>query len=206
MNTIARQIWEWTITVCVYPSTIYSSPVRWVVLLVLPAVEIESARDPASDRFFVVSTLGWAMPWLPEFLRVWIGKLIWSRENLDEGMRYSQRNLKRLFDAGVPLVAATDVPSPWDGSSTFFHGPAMLRELELLVEAGIPPLAALVSATRTPAEMLGIENDVGTLRPGMRADLMIVEGDPIEDIRALRQIRWTVRDGELRTPEGWMRD
>ncbi len=103
-------------------------------------------------------------------------------------------------------MAATDVPSPWDGSSTFFHGPGMLRELELLVEAGIPPHAAIQSATRIPAEMLGLQDQVGTVRVGMRADLTVVNGDPLEDIRALRDIRWTVRDGELRTPAGWMGD
>jgi imidazolonepropionase-like amidohydrolase len=81
----------------------------------------------------------------------------------------------------------------------------MLRELELLVEAGIPPMEALISATRTPAEMLGIEGEVGAVGPGLRGDLLIVEGDPVQEIRALRRIRWVVRDGELRTPEGWMR-
>ena len=123
---------------------------------------------------------------------------------LDEGLRYSQRNVKRLSDAGIPVVAATDSPSPWDGSSTHFHGPGMLRELELLVEAGIAPMAALIAATRTPAEMLGLANEIGTIEPGKRADLLIVDGDPLEDIRALRRIRWVIRDGELRTPAGWM--
>ncbi len=173
---------------------------------VVPAIEIESARDPESDRAFAVLTLGWALPWTFEFTRPWLASLIWTRENADAAMAYSMRNLKRLHDAGVPIVAATDAPSPWDGSSTFFHGPGMLRELELLVEAGIPAMDAIIAATATPAAMLGLEREIGTLKPGMGADLLIVNGDPLADIRALRDIRWTVRDGEVRTPSAWMKN
>jgi hypothetical protein len=175
-----------------------------LIARVVPAIELASARDPDSARFFAVSTIGWAAPWTFERLRPSIASVMWTRASLDEGLRYSQRNVKRLSDAGIPIVAATDSPSPWDGSSTHFHGPGMLRELELLVEAGIAPMAALIAATRTPAEMLGLANEIGTIEPGKRADLLIVDGDPLEDIRALRRIRWVVRAGELRTSAGWM--
>jgi imidazolonepropionase-like amidohydrolase len=175
-----------------------------LVQLVVPPMEIHTARNPESDRYFAVSTIGWAMPWTPEFLRPAIGWVVWNNATLADGMRYAQRNVRRLYEAGIPIVAATDVPSPWDGSSTFFHGPGMLRELELIVEAGIPPMDAIVAATRTPAEMLGLASEVGTVEKGKVADLLIVEGNPLRNIRALRNIRWTVREGELRTPGGWM--
>ena len=175
-----------------------------LIQLVVPAIEIESARDPESDRAFAIWALGWALPWTFEFVRPWLASIVWTKKNTDAAMAYSMRNLKRLHEAGVPIVAATDAPSPWDGSSTFFHGPGMLRELELLVEAGIPAMEAIIAATATPAAMLGLEKEIGTLQPGMRADLLIVNGDPLANIRALRDIRWTVRNGEIRTPSAWM--
>ena len=52
--------------------------------------------------------------------------------------------------------------------------------------------------------MLGLEREIGTVAVGMRADLLLVEGDPSQDLRALRRVRFTVRDGVARTPEEWM--
>ena len=61
-----------------------------------------------------------------------------------------------------------------------------------------------MSATRIPAEMLGLGDEIGTVEVGKRADLLIVRGDPLEDLRALRQVLWTVAGGVARTPEEWM--
>jgi imidazolonepropionase-like amidohydrolase len=65
-------------------------------------------------------------------------------------------------------------------------------------------MAALVAATRAPAEMLGLGAELGTVEVGMRADLVVVRDDPLRDLRALRTIRWTARDGVARTPREWM--
>lgn len=80
----------------------------------------------------------------------------------------------------------------------------MAREIELLGGAGLTPAEAITAATRTPARMLGLEAEIGTVEVGKRADLLIVDGDPLADPRALRKVRWTVRDGVARTPAGWM--
>ena len=62
----------------------------------------------------------------------------------------------------------------------------------------------LLAATRRPAEMLGIAADVGTVEVGKRADLVVVRGDPLADLRALRRVAWTIRDGIAHTPSsGW---
>jgi imidazolonepropionase-like amidohydrolase len=53
--------------------------------------------------------------------------------------------------------------------------------------------------------MLGLDQELGTVEVGKRADLVIVRDDPLADLRALRTIRWTVRDGVARSPEDWMR-
>ena len=107
-----------------------------------------------------------------------------------------------LLDVGARL--GTDAPSPWPDAIFHFHGPQTLREIELLGEAGIPPMDAIQAATRVPAEMLGLGAEVGTVAVGKRADLVVVAGDPLAGLGALRSIRWSVRDGVAHTPEEWM--
>jgi imidazolonepropionase-like amidohydrolase len=93
-------------------------------------------------------------------------------------------NLRRLRAAGVPLIAGSDA-----GNLAVFHGPGLLRELELLVQAGLTPQEALDTATLAPARLLGIEGRHGRVAPGYAADLVLVEGDPSLDISALRDVR-----------------
>lgn len=175
-----------------------------LVQLTVPAVEIKTARDPASTRLFAIETVGFALPWTYELTRPWLASFVWTRANLIEGLHYSQRNILKLHRAGVPIVAATDAPSPWPIAFNHFHGPQTAREVELLKDAGLSPADALAAVTRVPAEMLGLANEIGTIEVGKRADLAIVDGNPLDDITALHRVRWTVRDGVARTPAEWM--
>ena len=170
----------------------------------VPAVELSTARDPDADRIFAVNALGLFVPWLPESLRPIVGGHLWTPERVRDGLRYSQRNVRRLYDAGVPIVVGSDAPSLWPFAPYHFHGPATLREIELLGDAGVPPMAAIVAATRVPAEMLGLGAELGTVEVGKRADLVVLRDDPLRDLRAFRTIRWTIRDGVARTSEEWM--
>ena len=89
----------------------------------------------------------------------------------------------QLAKAGVPILAGTDSPNP--GTT---HGASIHRELELLVSAGLSPTAALTAATATPARIFGLK-DRGRIAPGLRADLVLVKGDPTTDILATRDIQ-----------------
>jgi hypothetical protein len=89
----------------------------------------------------------------------------------------------QLARGGVPILAGTDAPNP--GTT---HGASMHRELELLVSAGLSPAAALTAATATPARIFGLK-DRGRIAPGLRADLVLVKGDPTTDILATRDIQ-----------------
>lgn len=89
---------------------------------------------------------------------------------------------RRLYEAGVPILAGSDAPNP--GTA---HGASLHRELELLVEAGLPPAAALAAATSVPVDRFRIP-DRGRIAPGKRADLVLVDGDPLRDITATRAI------------------
>ncbi|MGH7563333.1 MAG: CIA30 family protein [Gemmatimonadota bacterium] len=96
---------------------------------------------------------------------------------------------RQLDQAGVPILAGSDAPNP--GTT---HGASLHREMELLVEAGLEPVEALVAATSAPAEGFGLD-DRGRIAPGLRADLVLVEGDPTQDIRATRAIEGVWKAG-----------
>lgn len=98
----------------------------------------------------------------------------------------ASENLKRAADAGVKIVTGTDAGNPLT-----FHGPGVHRELRLWVAAGVSPRVALQGATGNAAQLLGIANRVGFLKPGLEASLFVVDGNPLEDITSTERI-WQV--------------
>jgi imidazolonepropionase-like amidohydrolase len=98
------------------------------------------------------------------------------------------RTLKALHDAGVPIVAGTDEGVP---------GFSVYREVELYVQAGIPPLEALKYATSVPARAMGLEGDVGTLEAGKRADLVVLDANPADNISNVRRVNFVMTRGTL---------
>jgi cytosine/adenosine deaminase-related metal-dependent hydrolase len=99
--------------------------------------------------------------------------------------------VKAMNDAGVGLLAGTDTPL---GSLPGF---ALHTELELMVRAGLKPVDALRSATLNPARCFKLEKDLGTVSPGKLADLLLLDANPIEDIRHTTRIRSVVANGRL---------
>lgn len=97
--------------------------------------------------------------------------------------------VKQLKAAGVRILAGTDAPNP--GTA---HGASMHRELELLVDAGLTPVEALAAATSAPAAAFSLK-DRGRIAPGLRADLLLVDGDPTSDILATRAIATVWKGG-----------
>jgi len=172
------------------------------VRLVVPEIELATAHAPDAVRHFYVGVIGWAAPWTFEFTRPWIARFALSRDRLLHALRIGQRNLQREHRAGVPIVVGTDTPSPWPDAVYHFHGPQVAREMELVSEAGLSPVETIAAATSSPAKMLGLDSEIGTLAVGKRADL--VAGDASQDLRALRAVRWTIRGGVAHTPEEWM--
>ncbi len=98
----------------------------------------------------------------------------------------------RLHDAGIPILAGSDA-----GSLFSLHGFGLHEELALLVEAGLPPIDALRAATSGATRFLGLADSVGTIRPGMRADLVVLAGDPLADIRNTRRVLLVVLAGRV---------
>jgi imidazolonepropionase-like amidohydrolase len=114
-----------------------------------------------------------------------------ARQALDR-LAVEMANAKRLFDAGVLLVAGTDAPYP--GA---YYGEGLHRELELLVEAGLTPLQAITTATKNPALLMREEEQWGTLEPGKRADIIVVSGNPAHHIGDTRKIEVVIQAGHL---------
>ena len=106
-----------------------------------------------------------------------------------ERIRATRLAFKEALEAGVTICSGSDV-------GVFPHGDNV-RELELMVDYGMTAAAALESATSINARVLQMENDIGRIRPGLFADLVAVEGDPTEDISALRKVRFVMKGGEI---------
>lgn len=100
-------------------------------------------------------------------------------------------NLKKLSENEIPIGVGPDTGVP--GS---FPGIAVHREMELMVRAGVTPAKVLVAATKTAAEFLG-ERRLGIVAPGNIADLIVVQGNPLNNIESTREIEFVLKDGQL---------
>src|SRR4051794_5195372 len=107
-----------------------------------------------------------------------------ARSRLERGLKI----VKALRDAGVPVVAGTDEGIP---------GHSVHREIELYVEAGFTPMEALQAATIASARAMKLDADSGTIEKGKRADLVVLNANPLDSIRNIRSARWTIHDGRV---------
>jgi Tol biopolymer transport system component len=110
-------------------------------------------------------------------------------------------NTRKMHEVGLTIGVGTDVPSlawaPWESHS----------ELEELVHSGFSPMEAIVAATRNGAEILGASDVIGTIEEGKLADFLILDADPLEDIRNTRRIWMVIKGGQVVDREkllGWL--
>lgn len=99
--------------------------------------------------------------------------------------------LRALHQAGIPIVAGTDQAIP---------GYSLHREIEIYVEAGFTPLEAIQSATIQAAKALGVEKESGSIDPGKRGDVLLLDADPLADIHNTRKVWRTVAAGAVYSP------
>jgi imidazolonepropionase-like amidohydrolase len=113
----------------------------------------------------------------------------WKKGEAPEPQSITRKraSFKAALDAGVTILSGSDV-------GVFTHGDNA-RELELMVNYGMPAADALKSATSTAARVLHMENRIGRVQQGLLADLIAVEGNPVQDISALRRIRYVMKGG-----------
>ncbi len=97
----------------------------------------------------------------------------------------------RAYKAGVKIAMGTDAATPFNK-----HG-RNAQELELMVKAGVKPTDAIMSATKWGAELLEMDDVVGTLEPGKEADIIAVDGNPLEDITLLKNVKFVMKAGRI---------
>ncbi|MEM8935669.1 MAG: amidohydrolase family protein [Pseudomonadota bacterium] len=101
--------------------------------------------------------------------------------------RRQRENFRKAYEAGVKMGFGTD-------ASLFPHG-QNARQFAIMVEWGMSPMDAIKAATTTTAELLGIAEQTGRITPGLAADIIAVNGDPLEDIRTLEAVEFVMKDG-----------
>jgi imidazolonepropionase-like amidohydrolase len=106
---------------------------------------------------------------------------------LDQG----KENLRAAWQAGVVLVTGSDAGNP-----LVFHGPTVQREVQLWVEAGIPPEVALQAATYNAARLLGVGQRMGWIKEGYDANLLLVDGNPLKEIKQIESVQSVIFKGE----------
>lgn len=110
------------------------------------------------------------------------------RQSID----FAKINTKKMADHGIKLAVGTDAGNP-----AVFFGPSVHREMELLVDAGISPAEVIKAATLSAAEIVGAEDALGTISEGKLADVLIVEGNPLDDIRNTQNIFMVIKNGKI---------
>jgi len=104
---------------------------------------------------------------------------------------FHKKLVKAFYKVGVPIVAGTDA-----GTSGVVWGYSLHDEIELLVEVGLTPNEALLSATRLPATWLEIDDKIGTVEVGKFADLILLDANPLDDIKNTRKISGVFVNGQ----------
>ena len=142
-------------------------------------------------RFRAHST--WQCPTLVTIQSLWDGMGAADRNAGAQMFARSKQMVRAMRDAGIPLLAGTDVPA---------EGPtiALYEELALLVDAGLSPIEALLSATRNAAQFTSRLSEVGTIEKGKLGDLILVAGDPMRDIHDIKRIDLVILGGRVLKP------
>lgn len=100
--------------------------------------------------------------------------------------------VKAMHDKGITIVAGTDMGFP---------GSSLARELELYVQAGLSPIEAIQTATIVPAQVMNMDKQTGSIKQGKKADIVIIDGDPVKQIRDIRNVWMVIKDGQQYDPK-----
>jgi imidazolonepropionase-like amidohydrolase len=126
-------------------------------------------------------------------VRARIGKGIYTptvEVKARQALEAAGRQVQRSKAMGVTVAFGTD-------AGVFEHG-RNAGEFVLMVQNGLTPTEAVASATTIAAKTLGLDNEIGRIAPGYAADLIAVNGNPLQDVRTLEQVEWVMARGRLR--------
>lgn len=138
----------------------------------------------------------------PDLLAATMKRFATIRVTSDEFLEKSIDNLRRAYGLGVDVIAGSGA-----GGLMVFHGPAIHREMQLWVKAGLPSHAALEGATVNAAKLFGVSDRLGVVQKGREATLLLVNGNPLQDILATEAISLVIFKGErVSRPELFEKD
>lgn len=132
------------------------------------------------DRLVILGQYHWADGRSPEEIR-----------QFKDGYRKVQQFLAKFVQAGGMIYAGTDT------SAATSPGLSLHHEMELLVDAGLTPMQAIMTATKNAAELIGLSSKIGTVEKGKLADLVIVDANPLTNIQNTKKIFKVVKDGRV---------
>jgi len=135
---------------------------------------------PRDDRLVILGQYRWADDRAAEEIR-----------QFQDGYRKVQQFLARFVQAGGRIYAGTD------SSAATTPGLSLHHEMQLLVDAGLTPMQAIMAATVHGAELLGLEGRLGTVEKGKMADLVVLDANPLQDIANTKKIARVIKDGRL---------
>jgi len=173
------------------------------LVLLVPEIERDAAADPEIIHRYSIAVASNVMPKMPGFVKNFAAGMFQKSGPLQGRLDKIAEVVRTLDEEGVMVVMGSDSGN-WPVFPFEFHGFTSIREVEVLGEAGISNARALEISTLNGAKFLGMEDEIGTIEAGKRADLIVLDGDPLQDLRALRTPQWVFRAGEGRTPEDWM--
>ena len=172
-----------------------------LIKLAVPKKQLDTARDSQAWKACNAVMLKTSAPkWMPDVVMNFIIKKINMEKQVKACVENSGKAINLMHQEGIPVSLGTDT-SNWPLFLGFFHGPSTILEMELLGRAGLSPLDVISAATRIPAEMMGQGDQLGTVEKGKLADMVIVDGDPLSDLRALRHLKLIIKDGKAHTPD-----
>jgi Amidohydrolase family len=129
-------------------------------------------------------------PMKPLFLNTGISPAE-ATEYGNQVMKNFKNTVNAMYKDSIIMVAGTDMGFP---------GYSLDRELELYVESGLTPMDAIRTATIIPAKVMKIESVSGSIEAGKKADIIIIDGDPLQNIRNIRTITTVIKDGNVYNP------
>jgi imidazolonepropionase-like amidohydrolase len=113
------------------------------------------------------------------------------------GLRGASSTLGKLVEAGVQIAMGNDYTFIPQNNFDHFELGMPMHEISRMSEAGMTPMQIIVAATRNSAHVCGLEDVLGTLEPGKQADILVITGDPLQDLTALTQVKLVIHNGAI---------
>ncbi len=175
----------------------------WVQALV-PRQQLDTAMSRAAIDKWRETMVGVNTPtWISGFVVRMMTPAFYNEREIRSQRDATKAALKQMYDTGIPVVMGSDAGC-WPLIPFMFHGVSSIREMEVMVEAGIPVVEVIRAATFNAARMIGVDSSVGSIAIGKSADLVVYDIDLFRDTRAMRRPAYVMKSGVIRTPDEWL--